>query len=95
VTPITDDGPAVRVDFKNSLSVGRIDLPLMTTIWHTSVLAERIIHAALDVADSRKQELCDIVTSKSSTAAERYEALLTLAHMTGILKDGYQFSRSI
>jgi hypothetical protein len=67
----------------------------MSTICHTSVFAEIIIHEAMGLADERKHELCDIVESESSTATEKYEALLTLAHMTGILKDGYQFSRSI
>jgi hypothetical protein len=66
----------------------------MPTICHTSVIAERIIHAALDAADARKQELCDIVEAESSTPAEKYEALVTLAHLTGILDDGYQYSRS-
>jgi hypothetical protein len=67
----------------------------MSTICHTSVLAERIIHAAMGLADERKHELCDIVESDSSTATEKYEALLTLGHMTGVLKDGYRYSRSI
>jgi putative transposase len=61
----------------------------MPTICHTSVLAEQIIDAAHDLADVSRQELCDIVESKSSTPAEKYEALVTLGHMTGILKDGY------
>ena len=59
----------------------------MPTICHTTVLTERIIRAAIDLVDERKQELCDIAESASSTPAEKYEAFITLGYMTGILKD--------
>lgn len=49
---------------------------------HSSVLSERIIFAALD---QRKQELCAVIESEQTTPEEKYESLVTLAYITGVL----------
>jgi len=66
----------------------------MPNICNTSVLTERIIHAAIELVDERTQELRAIVDSESSTPAEKYEAFITLGYMTGVLRDGHHFSHS-
>jgi hypothetical protein len=43
------------------------------------------IYVALDLLDQRKDEPCFIVESEQSTPEEKYEALVALAYMTGIL----------
>lgn len=53
----------------------------------SSTVAEHIIHSALDLLDKRKQELCAVVESEQTTPDEKYEALVSLAYMTGILSN--------
>lgn len=47
--------------------------------------AERAIHVAIDLLDQRKDYLCSIVESEQTTPDQKYEALVILACMTGIL----------
>ena len=47
------------------------------------VSAERTINMALDFLDQHKQRLCAVVESEQ--ADEKYQALVSLAYMTGIL----------
>lgn len=50
-----------------------------------SIVTQRIIQAALDLIDMQKSELCAVVESEQATPCEKYEALLRLAHITGVL----------
>jgi hypothetical protein len=52
---------------------------------HSSVLSERIIYAALDMLDQQRQELCAVIESEHASPEEKYESLVSLAYMTGIL----------
>ena len=52
---------------------------------NVSVSAERTINMALDLLDRQKQRLCAIVESERATPDEKYQALVSLAYMTGIL----------
>ena len=52
---------------------------------NTSPPADRTIHAALDLFDRKKQELCSTIESEHATPEEKYEALVNLAYMTDIL----------
>jgi hypothetical protein len=52
---------------------------------NTYLSAERIIQVALDLLDERKEHLCSIVESEQTTPDEKYQALVNLAYMTGIL----------
>ena len=52
---------------------------------NTSLSAERTINVALDLLDQHKQRLCAVIESEQSTPEEKYEALVSLAYMTGIL----------
>ena len=49
------------------------------------VSAERTINMALDLLDQRKDALCAIVESEHAAPEEKYEALVALAYMTGVL----------
>jgi hypothetical protein len=61
---------------------------------NSSLLAHRIIHLALDLLDERKERLCSIVGSEQTSPDEKFEALVSLACMTGILvreaSDGFK-----
>jgi hypothetical protein len=57
----------------------------MTSPRNTSLSAERIINVALDLLDERKEHLCSILESEQTTPDEKYQALVSLAYMTGIL----------
>jgi hypothetical protein len=48
-------------------------------------MSEHIIHAAVDLLDQYKQELCAVVESEQTIPDEKYEALVRLACMTRIL----------
>ena len=52
---------------------------------NTSLSAERTINAALDLLDKQKEELCSVIESEHTTPEEKYESLVSLAYMTGIL----------
>jgi len=50
-----------------------------------SAFVARALDAALRLGDEREQELCWIIESSQSSPDEKYQALLDLAYMTGIL----------
>jgi len=52
---------------------------------NTSISAERAIIAALDLLDQHKERLCAIIESGEATPDEKYDALVALAYMIGIL----------
>jgi hypothetical protein len=52
---------------------------------NSSLIAERTIQVALDLLDERKEHLCSITESEQTTPDEKYQALVSLAYMTGIL----------
>ena len=52
---------------------------------NNSAIAERVIHFALDLLDKRRQELCAAIESEQTTPEEKFEALVALADMTGVL----------
>jgi hypothetical protein len=52
---------------------------------NSSILTRRIIQAALNLIDEQQGKLVAIVESEHSTPQERYDALVNLAHMTGVL----------
>jgi len=52
---------------------------------NTTLSAERLIQVSLDLLDQRKEQLCSIMESEQTTPDEKYEALVSLAYMTGIL----------
>jgi hypothetical protein len=52
---------------------------------NSSLLAQRTIQVALDLLDERREHLCSIVESEQTSTDEKYEALVSLAYMTGIL----------
>ena len=52
---------------------------------NTTLSAERLIQVALDLLDQRKEQLCSIMESEQTTPDEKYEALVSMAYMTGIL----------
>jgi hypothetical protein len=51
---------------------------------NSSIVAGRIIHAALNLIDEQQGKLCAIVESEQTTAEEKYDALVNLAHMTSL-----------
>ena len=52
---------------------------------NSSLLGERTIKVALDLLDERKEHLCSIMESEQTTPDEKYQALVSLAYMTGIM----------
>jgi hypothetical protein len=52
---------------------------------NTLASAERAIEAALNLCDQHQQNLCAIVESEQATPDEKYQALVSLANLTGIL----------
>jgi hypothetical protein len=52
---------------------------------NSSLLAERTIQVALGLLDERKEQPCSIVESEQTTPDEKYQALVNLAYMIGIL----------
>lgn len=52
---------------------------------NTSLSAEKTIDAVLNVLDQHKERLCAIVESEKTTPDDKYEALMRLASLTGIL----------
>jgi hypothetical protein len=52
---------------------------------NTSVSAARAINVALDLADQQEQRLCAIIESKQATSDEKFQALVDLAHLAGIV----------
>ena len=43
------------------------------------------IAAALELLDRRKEELCAVLESDQATEDQKFEALVALAYMTGVL----------
>ena len=60
LTPITDEEPATCIDSKQPFTESDCEVSDMPTMCQTSGIAARIIHAAMDLADERRLELCDI-----------------------------------
>jgi hypothetical protein len=49
----------------------------------TSALS--VLDAAVELANEREEQLCQIIESSQSSTEEKYQALIDLAYMTGIL----------
>ena len=54
---------------------------------NTTLSAEPALHVAIHLLNERKEKLCSIVESEHTTPDEKYEALVNLAYMTGVLRD--------
>jgi len=52
---------------------------------NTSISAARAIDVALGLADQEEQRLCTIIESKQATPDERFQALVDLARLAGIV----------
>ena len=52
---------------------------------NTSLSGQRAVNAALALLDQHKQRLTEIIESEGTTEDEKYDALIVLAHMTGVL----------
>jgi hypothetical protein len=52
---------------------------------NTSVSAARAIDVALGLADQQEQRLCAIIESKRATSDEKFQALVDLARLAGIV----------
>jgi hypothetical protein len=52
---------------------------------NTSASAARAINVALGLADQQEHHLCAIVESKQATPDEKFQALIELAHLAGIV----------
>jgi hypothetical protein len=52
---------------------------------NTSVCAARAIELALGLVEQREQRLRGIIESEQTTPDEKFEALIDLARLTGIL----------
>jgi hypothetical protein len=57
----------------------------MTSPRNTSIFAARVVNVALGLADQQEQRLCAIVESKQATQDEKFQALIGLAHLAGIV----------
>jgi hypothetical protein len=55
---------------------------------NTSISAARAINVALGLADQQEHRLCAIVESKQATPDEKFQALIDLAHLAGIVLHG-------
>jgi hypothetical protein len=51
----------------------------------TAVSAARAIDVALGLADQQEQRLCAIIESKQATSDEKFQALVDLARLAGIV----------
>lgn len=52
---------------------------------NTTISGQRTIDAALALLDQHKLRLTEIIESEATTEDEKYDALVMLAYMTGIL----------
>jgi hypothetical protein len=52
---------------------------------NVSLSGEQTMHAILDVLDQHKERLLTIVESEETTQEDKYEALMRLASLTGVL----------
>jgi hypothetical protein len=57
----------------------------MSSPRNTSVSAARAIDVALGLADQQEQRLCAIIESKQATPDEKFQALVDLARLAGIV----------
>jgi predicted nucleotidyltransferase len=57
----------------------------MSSPRNTPDSATRAINVAVDLAEQREERLRAIIESKQSTPEEKFEALVDLAHLAGIL----------
>ena len=51
----------------------------------TTSTVDPSIAAALELLDRRKEELCAVLESNQATSDQKFEALVALAYMTGVL----------
>ena len=86
VTAVTARSELLPADYQNPRGLLGLNWRLpMYSPRNSSIVAERIIHAALDLIDEQQEKLLAIVESERSTTEEKYDALVNLAHMTGVL----------
>ena len=52
---------------------------------NTSLSGQQAVDAALTLLDRHKHRLTEIIESEETTPDEKYDALIVLAHMTGVL----------
>jgi len=57
----------------------------MSSPRNTSVSVARPIDVALGLADQQEQRLCTIIESKQATSDEKFQALVDLARLAGIV----------
>ena len=57
----------------------------MSSPRNTSVSAARVINVTLGLADQQEQRLCAIIESKQATPDEKFQALVDLARLAGIV----------
>jgi hypothetical protein len=73
-------------DYKNPLIYMRADWrPTMASPRNASLSGERAIETVLALLEQHEVRLRQIVESDDTTPAEKYEALMRLASLTGIL----------
>jgi len=51
----------------------------------TRSTVEQSIAVALELLDRKKEELCAVLESNQATPEQKYESLVALAYMTGVL----------
>lgn len=52
---------------------------------NNALYAARVVNVALDLVDRHEQRLVAILESAETTQDQKYQALVDLAHLTGIL----------
>jgi hypothetical protein len=57
----------------------------MSSPRNPSVSAARVINVTLGLADQQEQRLCAIIESKQATPDEKFQALVDLARLAGIV----------
>jgi hypothetical protein len=57
----------------------------MPSPYNASLSGQQTLHAILDVLDRHRERLLVIVDSEETTPDDKYEALMRLASLTGIL----------
>jgi hypothetical protein len=58
----------------------------MPSVHNISLSDQRTVDAALALLDQHKQGLTEIIESDETTPDEKYDALVALAYMTGVLR---------
>ena len=73
----------IRGDYREA-SKAPVTFP-MPSPRNISISAERAVNAALRLVDEHEQRLRAILESEQAAADEKFQALVDLAHLTGIL----------